>query len=278
MAIKINEALDSIGTLFGFRADDLIEYAAKDPHGGYHAKYNDGFPIGSIWRVEGQILYALARAALDNLPDGQTFQALELGTFRGCSATHIAQAIYDSGKPGLLTCVDLTGGADNLIPVNLLKYIKLVSSDMFNFLQQADENERRFDFLFEDGSHAASDVERVWKMAYRLMNPGSIIASHDAEHFLVGKDVKAGIAVAGYFNLPAPVRTYLIEPGDCGLAVFRAPTITPVKESKMKTAPALEDMTVVELRQYADDNGIVLGPARLKAQIISVIEETEALA
>lgn len=276
MAIKINEALDSIGTLFGFNADALIEYAARDPNGGYHPRYDDGFPAGSVWRVEGQILYALARAVIDKLPEGETFQALELGTFKGASASHIAQAIHDSGRTGLLTCVDLTGGADNLIPRPLLRYIELVSGDMFDYLQRVDENERKFDFLFEDSSHVPADVERVWRYGYHIMNPGGVIASHDAEHFRIGRDVKTGIAAAGYFNLPAPARTYLIEPGDCGLAVFRAPTIAPVKEMKMKTAPALEDMTVVELRQYADDNGIVLGPARLKADIITVITESEA--
>jgi predicted O-methyltransferase YrrM len=275
VAIKINEALDSIGTLFGFRADDLIDYAARDPHGGYHAKHDDGFPIGSIWRVEGQILYALARAVLDNMPDGETFQALELGTFRGCSATHIAQAINDSGKSGRLTCVDLTGGDAILTPAHLLRYIDLMRGDMFDFLQQADETGRTFDFLFEDGSHSAADVERVWKAAYHLINPGGVIVSHDAEHFIVGKDVKQGMASAGYFNLPSPARTYLIEPSDCGLGVFRAPTIVPTKQAKMKTAPALEDMTIAELRQYADDNGIVLGTARVKANIIQVIQEAE---
>src|SRR5688572_30441821 len=106
-SIDLNDALDSIATAFHFDADALISYAALDPHGGYHDKYDDGFPTGSVWRVEGQILYALVRAMMSTRTDRLFFRLLELGTHHGCSATHIAQAIHDGGGAGKLTCVDL---------------------------------------------------------------------------------------------------------------------------------------------------------------------------
>jgi hypothetical protein len=41
--------------------------------------------------------------------------------------------------------------------------------------------------------------------------------SHDAMHFVVGEQVQAGIQQAGIEN---PL-TLLVEPSDCGLAVWR---------------------------------------------------------
>lgn len=290
--IDIHSALDSIASAYGFDADTLIDYAALDPHGGYHPREGgDGFPIGSIWRVEGQILYALVRAKIDSPLYGVDFHAVELGTHYGCSATHIAQAIHDSGKDGKLTCVDLNGAAGNMIPAHLLEYVEIVTGDMFDYL--ATQEPATFDFILEDGSHGADDVAKVWNAAHTLLKPGGLILSHDAEHFVVGADVREGIARAGYFGLMPPARTYLIEPSDCGFAVWRKPfggvsgdalVIEPnADKPKRKNddvptvgslldAPALSDMTVAELKAYADKRGIGLAGARTKGAVIAAIE------
>lgn len=295
VTVTLNDALDSIAVSFGFNADELIEYAAADPHGGYHNKYDDGFPNGSVWRVEGQTLYALVRALSDRLPVGASFGALELGTHFGCSATHIAQAIYDSGRFGRLVCVDLNGAAGNMIPAHLLEYVELVTGDMFAYL--ATQKPAMFDFIFEDGSHHTEDVQRVWNAAYALLKPGGVILSHDAEHFHVpsgtgvGQAVREGIARAGYFGLIPSVKTYLMPPSDCGFAIWRKPfeglpgdvLVTEPGalqyDSKLPTvgelvhAPDLSAMTIAELKVYADKLGISIpASARTKGAIIAVIE------
>jgi predicted O-methyltransferase YrrM len=298
-SIDLNDALDSIATAFHFDADALIEYAALDPHGGYHDKYDDGFPTGSVWRVEGQILYALVRALIDSLPDKVVFHALELGTHHGCSATHILQAIADSGGGGTLTCVDLNGAAGNMIPSRLLTFVEFVRGDMFDYLAQ--QKATTFDFILEDGSHNMEDVEKVWRAAWSLLKPGGVIISHDAEHFHiqsgtgVGQAVREGIARAGFFGVVPPARTYKVSPSDCGFAIWRDTSVHEVElpgdvlviepnagkrkndelptVAELMTAPDLSAMTIAELKQYADKRGIELpASARTKGAIIAAIE------
>jgi hypothetical protein len=60
-AAHLPQALNHIAHVFGFLPSEMIGYASDDPHGGYHAAYDDGFPTGSLWRVEGQALYAIVR-------------------------------------------------------------------------------------------------------------------------------------------------------------------------------------------------------------------------
>jgi predicted O-methyltransferase YrrM len=287
--IDIHSALDSIGSAFGFDADTLIDYAALDPHGGYHPKEGgDGFPIGSIWRVEGQILYALVRALAEQT---RNIICLELGTHRGCSATHIAQAIEDAGNGGMVVGVDLNGAAGDLIPAHLRHRVELMNVDMFKYLPQ--QKPATFDFILEDGSHGADDVAKVWNAAHTLLKPGGLILSHDAEHFVVGADVREGIARAGYFGVMPPARTYLIEPSDCGFAIWRKPfdglpgdvlvnepdAETPKRKNdelptvgSLLETPDLSTMTIAELKQFADKRGIELTGARTKGAIIAAIE------
>lgn len=302
--VSLHDALDSIGTTFGFNVDTLIEYASLDPHGGYHAQYDDGFPTGSVWRVEGQTLYAIVRALIDSLPDKTYFVALELGTHFGCSATHILQAIRDSGGGCTLVCVDLNGAAGNMIPNHLLDYVEFVRGDMFEYLRRIEESGvTKFDFIFEDGSHHTEDVEKVWRAAYSLLTPGGVIVTHDAEHWHapsnsgVGAMVREGIARAGYFAAVPPAKTYLIAPSDCGFAVWRKPVDglpgdvlvhEPAAEKRkneevlldkelptvgeLMQTPDLSAMTIAELKQFADKRGIELAGARTKGAIIAAIE------
>lgn len=296
--IDIHSALDSIASAYGFDADALIDYAALDPHGGYHPREGgDGFPIGSIWRVEGQILYALVRA-LYAVRHNSVLRILELGTHRGCSATHLAQALHDADRDtstdwyriASIVCVDVNPTAGDLIPAHLRNYIEFVRGDMFDYL--ATQKPATFDFILEDGSHGTDDAEKVWRAAYMLLKPGGLILSHDAEHFLVGADVRAGIARAGYFGLMPPARTYLIEPSDCGFAIWRKPfssipgdvlVIEPGAEKykndalptvgELVAAPDLSAMTIAELKAYADKRGISIpASARTKGAIIAAIE------
>lgn len=307
---SLEAVLDSIGMAFGFDADALIEHAATDPHGGYHDKYDDGFPTGSVWRVEGQTLYAIVRELMDILPNGERFLGVELGTHYGCSATHIAQAIHDSGGNGTLVCVDLNGAAGNLIPPYLLRYVELVRGDMFDYLAKVEANNHNrvlFDFMFEDGSHGTEDVNKVWRAAYTLLKPGGVIITHDAEHWHVpsnsgvGPAVREGIARAGYFGMLVPARTYKAAPSDCGFAIWRKPinpsgidtavhtdALHPYQKRKneeialddalvpsigeLLAPPDLSAMTIAELKAFANQRNIVLTGARTKGEIIAAIE------
>jgi predicted O-methyltransferase YrrM len=72
-------------------------FAREDRHGGWD--HGTGtFPKGSIWRGEGQVLYALVRSLRPR-------SIADLGTHVGASATHLAAAI-DANGLGRLTSVD----------------------------------------------------------------------------------------------------------------------------------------------------------------------------
>lgn len=279
-AISLHDALDSIATLYDLHADELIEYAALDGIGGYHPHYDDGYPAGSIWRVEGQTLYALVRALRPR-------NVLEIGTYYGCSAAHIAQALADNGDGGTLTCIDLNAGVGSLIPPHLRDYVTIFREDLYRFLPLRPEG--GYDFIFEDSAHTPEVTEFCWRQAYRLLAPGGMIVSHDAEHFRIGADVKAGIAQAGFFAATPPAVTHLIAPGDCGLAFWRKPVqvdyVPPEEKRKndevsatlptvaeLMQTPDLSAMTVLELKDFADKRGIALTGARTKGAIIASIE------
>lgn len=189
----------------------LIDYAYNDPHGGYHAGYEDGFTMGSMWRVEGKFVHALARAL-------KPLNVLELGTSRGCSATHVLQAI-DDNKRGHLDCVDNGSQVSvigDLIPDDLRANVTINRAGMEDFVPKLLDGS--YDMIIEDGNHLPEQVAFVWGQANRLLRPGGIIVSHDAAHVTAGPMVREGLARAGYAER---VTIVLIEPADCGLAIWR---------------------------------------------------------
>lgn len=220
-------ALDKMATTLGLDTDALITYTQDDPWGGYSVFQEDGFPVGSMWRVEGKTVYALIRAL-------KPANVLELGTSRGCSATHILQALFDNGD-GHLDCVDHAPAeiVGDFIPPKFRGRVDIHLTDMNAFV--ANLPDQSYDFILEDGNHDSPQVEMVYRAAWRLLRPGGVIVSHDPEHFLAGAAVRAGIAQAGYrvvrykdsltrFADDVPtVHTVLIAPSDCGLAYYRKP-------------------------------------------------------
>ena len=218
MALKL--ALNHISHVYGILTPaDVIPFAALDPHGGYHSAYDDGFPTGSLWRVEGQFLYALIRALKPR-------NVLELGTWHGASATHILQALRDNGN-GTMDCIDNRAYGDivigDMIPDGLRPFATMHATSLEEAIEIALEEHYTYDFIFEDAMHDAPQVEFVWKHADQLLNPGGMIISHDAMHSIAGEAVREGIARAGYeFGFGAhAVATVLIDPADCGFAIWR---------------------------------------------------------
>jgi predicted O-methyltransferase YrrM len=211
-ALPLSAAFMKIDAPFSLDARALIDHAAHDPHGGYHANYEDGFPSGSLWRVEGQFLYAIARAL-------KPAKVLELGTWHGASATHLLQALHDNGM-GALECVDsraygnvVIGG---MIPDALRYRVAIHPITFEDMLDTALRQGHQYDLIFEDGMHDAEQVELVWRVAKRLLRLGGMIVSHDAMHPVAGFAVREGIAKAGYQST-----NVLIAPADCGFALWR---------------------------------------------------------
>jgi len=212
--MNLKSALSRIAYAFNLNPLELDMASHEDPHGGYHAAYDDGFPVGSMWRVEGQFLYALIRALTP-------ISVLELGTSHGCSATHILQALTDNGV-GTLECIDNRSQVSvigDMIPNHLrLHLAPIVPATLEQIIEISIEDNETFDVIFEDAMHTVEQVELVWKNADRLLNPGGVIISHDAMHAIAGPVVQEGIARAGYAKKAVSV---LIEPADCGFAVWR---------------------------------------------------------
>jgi predicted O-methyltransferase YrrM len=200
-------SLTELGAALGMDGAALEAYAAQDQIGGV----DTGWYCGSLWSAEGKVLYALARAL-------NVQRAVEFGTWRGCSAAHIAQALADAKRdePGYLECVDIWESAGADIPDALRPYIRQTFLDMCDYTANAAEYGARYELIFEDGPHDEGTVQFVWERAHDLLVPGGVIISHDALHDTAGPHIRAGIEASGI----TPV--YVSVGGsDCGLAVWR---------------------------------------------------------
>lgn len=202
--VTLKHALQDIAEAYNLDADTLVAFADTDALTGWDGGSGD-FPIGSLFREEGQVLYALIRAV-------QPSAVVELGTAAGASTSHIAAALEANGK-GKVTAVDHGVDVGSKIPVELRSRVQIVTEDALDYLAAR----KRVDFVFEDLDHTADTTARVAAWAAERLTPGGFLVLHDAMHWIVGEQVRAGIARAGL----AGARYYLIAPGDCGLAVWR---------------------------------------------------------
>ena len=198
-------SLYALGALIGIEGAMLEAYAAQDMHGGV----DDGWPNGSLWQSEGRALYALVRAL-------GAERVVELGTWHGCSASHIAQALADAGQGGMLDSVDIWTEAGDRIPDDLRPVIRFHHTDMCAWALEQAVAGADYDLIYEDGEHDTLSVAQVWALAERLLRPGGVIVSHDALHSAVGAAVRAGIEASGL----TPVYVQL-GGSDCGMAIWR---------------------------------------------------------
>ena len=211
--MRLTKALEQIANDFDLGADELITYANENTIGGYHSDRRlEKWPIGSMWGVEGQILYTLIRATKPKV-------VVELGSLYGCSTAHILAALEANDNGGQLISVD-----NRSSPLEHEGEQPVVSFDVDHEFIETDavkwiENEmpsRRVDFVFEDLDHRPETVKAIWKSAMDKIKKNAFIVSHDAMHYIVGDSVRQGILAAGADAIP-----YLIEPSDCGLAIWR---------------------------------------------------------
>lgn len=203
--MTLDETLATIAQRFALDAERLITYAAADTHSGWDHGHG-AWMVGSLFREEGQILYALTRYL-------NADTVVELGTHVGCSTTHLAQALMDN-ENGMLHAIDIWQGAGAEIPDALRPRITQHFTDGAAWLRNADMT---IDLVFEDTLHSIDMTCDMWLSALPKVRAGGFIVSHDAAHYLAGADVRAGIHAAG-------IHDYLIVKPDgceCGLAIYQ---------------------------------------------------------
>lgn len=210
----------AIAGQFDLNLADLRRYMTEDTIGGYHSDERQSkWPVGSLWSVEGALLYALTRIIQPEL-------VIEIGTHLGCSTTHFAAALKANGKGKVISIdtaksIDLHGtgiyAVGELIQDDLRDYVELVNADGVAFVQNA-LGYGAAAIIYEDADHSSETTRAVWTAGSGKLAAGGFLISHDACHFLVGEDIWLGVMQSGTQN---PHR-HLIEPSDCGVALWRA--------------------------------------------------------
>src|SRR4051812_37043725 len=97
MKLNVDNTLRKMALDWDLDAEALVAYASEDVIEGW--TYLGYWPGGSVWKEEGQILYALVRALRPK-------KIIECGTAAGCSATHMLSALA-ANQEGRLTSVSL---------------------------------------------------------------------------------------------------------------------------------------------------------------------------
>lgn len=209
-AISLNTALSQIAERFGFDFSELALYAAEDTLGGYAPDPAIcKWPVGSMFGVEGQVLYALTRAL-------KPLNVINIGVYHGCSVAHIAAALKANGNPkARVHAVDLKIIDMPLMPAELKPYIVTVETDGLTFLEG--RWPAKTALIFEDALHDYPNTKAMLEVVKRKANIGSITVVHDVSHFIVGPDVKNAALDAGMGN----GIELLISPSDCGLWVWK---------------------------------------------------------
>jgi len=202
-AVSLKQAAELIcrDLNLGVEPPEFLALCAEDEIGGYPEKW----PMGSIWDVEGRVLYALARILKPS-------HVVEVGTGGGCSTAHLEAAVRKYRPMGKIWTVDVGGNPPDFI--NKSKHVVRAAMDGIEFLNSWDEG--LIDLLFEDGPHSTEFTCMAILTAMPHLSPGAVVVVHDAEHFLVGQAVSSGIhqAVGDFGHV-------LIEPSDCGLGYWR---------------------------------------------------------
>lgn len=201
--MNLNDALTQIAQELDLSESALISYASEDTVGGYHkdaplAKW----PMGSLWEVEGQVLYAIVRALKPS-------RVLQIGTYFAASDTHILAALTKN-KKGELISLDIEPMQGDGPDPSLRKRWKFIQSEGSTWIR---ENCPQADIVFEDAFHDRPGTETLLRAIHEIINP-RVVLSHDAEHVSVREAVQ-GAWKAVYGD---DFHTALIEPSDCGLA------------------------------------------------------------
>lgn len=202
--MNLAQAITKLANDYQLDEKELLAYVAEDTIGGHHeVKALSKWPVGSMWEVEAQVIYALIRAVKPN-------HVLEFGRNAGCSTTHIVAALHKNGS-GRLTSVDI--GDKIKLSSKYRVIVNQVEADLYAYKWPS---RPKVDFVVEDLLHTVRSCSHVWGAFADYASKGAWIVSHDSEHYIVGNRVKEGIE-----QVTSDYTSYLIEPGKCGLAVWR---------------------------------------------------------
>lgn len=186
-------------------AERMLRYASEDLYTGWDDGKGD-FPVGSMWGVDGRLMYALIRSLRPRL-------VVEIGTHAGCSATHIGAALKANGVGRLFT-IDTDTTTGTMIAPEVSDYVTRVFDDAILWL---DKPPVQPDIIFEDGWHDSESVQLFWQMGLESLTDGGMMISHDAAHWEAGDRIRRGIHNAG-IDSALIVRP---APSDCGFAFYR---------------------------------------------------------
>jgi len=146
--------------------------------------FGDNDRFGGINHGDRRALYYLIRALRPR-------SVLEVGTHIGASTLYIARALAGNGG-GTVTTVDILDVNDDNGPWRTIGLpmrprdfaeklecrgpIDFIAQKSLNFMK---ETEKKFDFIFLDGDHAAGTVYREVAHALRILSPGGVVLLHD---------------------------------------------------------------------------------------------------
>lgn len=200
--MNLYEAFTVIAKPLKLNPDELLKFAEEDRIGGFAFDANERhWPPGCIWAEEGKVLYALTRAL-------KPHSVLEIGTFSGCSATHILEALAVN-EQGYLTSVDVNGASGQDIPLSLRKRWNLVVGRGQDYIKQGTV---QADLIWEDASHEVEDTVEILN-AIKEHVRFKFLGSHDGAHFREGPHVQEA-----HRRVFGAVNVILIDPSDCGFA------------------------------------------------------------
>lgn len=254
--MQLNDMLTLLAMQLQLDPAELIRYAAEDTIGGFHADPEQAkWPMGSLYGVEGQTLYALVRILKPE-------HVAEIGSLRGCSTTHLATALSVNGS-GHLTAIDINTTSRDMFPQHLEGILTGVGADGLDWL--AGQEDESIDLLFEDSSHGPDMCASVAELCKTKLVPGGVLVMHDAGHdfAIVGGGVKIASTVGAEVRsgldraLGTGYRVYLSEPSDCGVAVA---VPNPKRESVSHIHTAYDDnfrMDKIENQRPQEPNDIV---------------------
>ena len=202
--MNLPDIFNDIQERWGLDRRQLKQFAVEDKLLGE----DKGNEYGTAYSNEGHLLYALIRLL-------KPLRILEIGTYNGGSASHMAAACKKNGQ-GKITTVDISSHAGKYIARRYRSIVTTLTVDANLYIPTVN---KPFDFIFEDGAHSEYQVHVVYQNLPRILNQGGFILSHDILMNGVGQYIKNGMVKGGVdMN---DVAIYEVEPSPCGMSVYQ---------------------------------------------------------
>ncbi len=162
--------------------------------------------------AEGRILYALVRAL-------KPLRILEIGTGRGGSTSHMAEALVKNGNNGELITIDNNPDSGRDLDRHYVEmgWVKSVIADANTYIEHPGLSD--FDFIFEDGAHSIHQIQVVYQEMLRILKPGGVVLSHD----VLVEGIRDYYREAWEKARFTPGLIVQVDPSPCGLSIYRRP-------------------------------------------------------